>query len=142
MKIQITRLFILPFFLILSLVVKAQTSDWTPVFLTPSGNHVVKGVEAYFQQATCESNGVVFIKFVNTNDYAVNLEWYNAIFTQELQWIHREDDKKSILIPAATTLNGSCNGELILSVDLSLFVQDPAQFKRLSTVGLIINAAN
>lgn len=141
MKIHFTQLFILPL-LVFSISAHSQTSDWTPVFLTPSGNHIVNGVEAYFQQNSCSDEDVVFIKFVNTNSYAVSLEWYNAVFTKELTWVHQENDRKSIIVPAATTLNGNCSSELMLMVDLSLFISDPSQFKRLSTVELKITAAN
>lgn len=141
MKLPFTHLVLLPLIL-LSLAGKAQSSDWTPVFLTPSGNHIVKGVEAYFQAGTCDNQGVVYIKFVNTNNYPVNLEWHNAVFTTGLTWIHQETDRKSLTIPANTSLEGSCQGEPMLVVNLSQFLNDSSQFKRLSTVELLINAAN
>jgi len=141
MKPRFTFLLILSFF-IFSLTAKSQTSDWTPVFIDASGGHTKNGVEVYFKQSACDADGVIFIRFVNTNSYPVSLEWYNAVFTQELAWIHKPEDIKTIIVPASTTLEGTCTGEVMLVVNLSDFISDPVQFKRLSTTELLINAAN
>jgi len=112
----------------------SQAPDWTPIFLQPTGNNVVNGVEGYFQRGICGMDEVVFIKFVNTNNYAVILHWYNAIFTQDITWVHHADDTKTLNVPAASTLTGACGSEVILIVKLSEFISDPAQFKRYGAI--------
>jgi len=121
---------------------KAQSTDWTPIFLTPSGNHIVKGLEGYFQKGTCNSEDVVFVKFVNTNPYPVALTWYNGIFTQEVKWYYNAADTKSLTVPAATTAEGTCGGEALLVIKLTDFISDANQFKRYCSVELTITPAN
>lgn len=121
---------------------KAQTTDWTPIFLTVSGNHIVNGLEGYFQKGVCNNEDVIFVKFVNTNAYAVALTWYNAVFTHEIKWYYNADDTKSLTVPAATTAEGTCGGEALLVIKLSDFISDPNQFKRYCSVELTISKVN
>jgi hypothetical protein len=120
----------------------AQTADWTPIFLTVSGNHIVKGLEGYFQKGICNNEDVVFVKFVNTNPYSVALTWYNAVFTHEIKWYYNANDTKSLTVPAATTSEGTCGGEALLIIKLSDFISDPNQFKRYCSVELTISPVN
>lgn len=141
MQTIFTRLAILPLFLFM-FQSHAQT-DWTPIFLTASGHHIVNGVEAYFAKEECEGEAVVFIKFVNTNGYPVNLTWYNAVFTTNLTWVHHSNDTQTLTVPASTTIEGVCQGgEAVLKVNLNDFITDASTFKRLTTVHLTIAAAN
>jgi len=128
--------------LLYSADIKAQTADWTPIFLTVSGNHIVKGLEGYFQKGTCNNEDVVFVKFVNTNPYPIALTWYNGIFTHEIKWYYNADDTKSLTVPAATTAEGICGGEALLVIKLTDFISDPNQFKRYCSVELTITPAN
>lgn len=121
---------------------KAQSTDWTPIFLTVSGNHIVKGLEGYFQKGVCNGEDVVFVKFVNTNPYPVALTWYNGIFTHEIKWYYDANDTQSLTVPAATTSEGTCGGEALLVIKLTDYITDPSQFKRYCSVELTISQTN
>jgi len=121
---------------------KAQSTDWTPIFLTVSGNHIVKGLEGYFQKGTCNGEDVVFVKFVNTNTYPIALTWYNGIFTHEIKWYCDANDTQLMTVPAATTTEGTCGGEALLVIKLTDFITDPNQFKRYCSVELTITPTN
>lgn len=121
---------------------KAQSTDWTPIFLTVSGNHIVKGLEGYFQKGVCNGEDVVFVKFVNTNPYPVALTWYNGIFTHEIKWYYDANDTQSLTVPASTTSQGSCGGEALLVIKLTDYITDPSQFKRYNSVELTITPTN
>jgi hypothetical protein len=120
----------------------SQSPDWTPIFLTASGHHVKYGVEAYYQRATCGTDEVIFIKFVNTNNHPVKLEWYNAVFTHDITWVHNNNQLFSLTVPASSGNTGECSGEAVLMVQLSDFIADAAKFKRFSTSQLTVTAQN
>lgn len=99
----------------------AQTdtsSAWQPMHLNVSGSNIVNGVEASFQLNKCNGEDVVFVKFINRNTHAVEIEWYDAVFTQEKKWIKKENaaDKKSLSIPANSEVVGDCAGKNELMV--------------------------
>ena len=118
--------------------------DWQTIYLTPGGGNLMDGVEAYFQLATCNGEQVVYVKFINHNEYSVRLEWFDAIFTQELKWINKdaEENKKSLLIAPKVEAAGKCSGtgsaELI--IDLKDFNTDKKEFKRYSAFQLNVLA--
>ena len=121
----------------------AQTSSaWTPIFLSANGDNVKHGVEAYFQRGLCGTDEVVYIRFVNTNNYDVILGWYNAVFTQSIEWIHDNDNLVTLTIPALSNNTGSCSGQAHLVVKLADFIPDPAQFKRFTTSQLTVDKVN
>ena len=109
-------------------------SNWQPIFLTVTGHNMIEGVEAFFQAGKCEKGeSVVFIKFINHNAQSVQLEWYDGVFTQELNWINKEgdDNKKSLIISGNKEANGHCSSlEKDLVIKLSDFIKDPNNFKR------------
>lgn len=115
-------------------------NTWVPIHLTVAGYNTLAGVEASFQQNTCNGQDVVYIKFTNTNNYPVELTWYNAVFTQDLKWISKEDpaDKKTIALSANQNLQGDCAdvNTAVLIVNLSEFIPAISQFKRYGTVAL------
>ena len=92
------------------------------------------GVEASFQINTCDGKDVVLIKFINHNLNPVKIEWFDAVFSQELKWYNKdqEADKKSLVLPAKTELKGECSNLLYptLVVKLKDFVNDTKDFKR------------
>lgn len=102
------------------------------------------GVEAYFQLATCNGEQVVYVKFINHNEYSVRLEWFDAVFTQELKWINKDEErnKKSLLIAPKVEAAGKCSGtgnaELI--INLKDFIADKKEFKRYSAFQLNVLA--
>ncbi len=102
------------------------------------------GVEAYFQLSTCNGENVVYVKFINHNDYSVKLEWFDAVFTQELKWINKDEErnKKSVLIAPQKEAIGACSGQgsAVLIINLKDFVADKNEFKRYSAYQLNVLA--
>lgn len=125
--------------------VHAQTiSDWQPIYLLVTGGNIMDGVEASFQVNTCDGEDVVYIKFINHGAKPVKLEWFDAVFTQELKWINKDQAaaKKSLLLPAKAQVKGDCsttlNPELIIK--LKDFVANKKDFKRYSASQLRVVA--
>jgi hypothetical protein len=123
--------------------VEAQkNSDWQPIFLLVTGANVMDGVEASFKLGTCNNEDVVFVKFINHNDYAVKLEWSDAIFNQELKWLYRTEINKRESITLAPKMEAQ--GEAInkkhpeLIIKLKDFIVDKKNFKRYLTSQLIV----
>ncbi|MDO9185788.1 MAG: hypothetical protein Q7W13_07235 [Bacteroidia bacterium] len=122
----------------------AQTTDWQPIYLTAGGGNLIEGLEASFKSTSCNESDVIYIKFINHNAYPVKLEWFDAVFTQELIWIKKDQvsDKRLLTIPANSKLEGNCsnNTHPELSVNVKNFVSDKKSFKRYSTNNLTVTA--
>jgi len=122
----------------------AQTTDWQPIYLTAGGGNLIDGLEASFKSTSCNESDVIYIKFINHNAYPVKLEWFDAVFTQELIWIKKDQvsDKRLLTIPANSKLEGNCsnNTHSELSVNVKNFVSDKKSFKRYSTNNLTVTA--
>lgn len=137
---------ILIFALILSFPQKVQAqvnSDWQLIGLTPAGYNVLDGVEALFQINVCDGKDVIYIKFINRNVYSVKVEWVDAVFTEELKWINKDNvaDKKTLTIPANGEVKGECSNSTTdvlmksgkeLVVEMKNFVANKKDFKRYS----------
>lgn len=121
----------------------SQNKDnWEPVYLLVTGANTMDGVEASFKLGKCNNEDVVFIKFNNHNDYPVKLEWFDAVFSQELRWINKdgEGNKKKLIVPAKMELKGGCENNTYseLIVKLKDFIGDKQNFKRFHTSQLTI----
>ncbi len=143
MKKIITKLSLLLVLIIFSnFRADAQTSEWQPIYLQVTGANTMEGVEASFQLNTCNAEDVIYVKFINHNEYAVKLEWFDGVFSQELKWVNKEGagDKKSITLAAKAEAKGSClnnsNPELIVKV--KDFVAGKKDVKRYSSSQLLI----
>src|ERR1017187_6748096 len=144
-KITLT-IFVLLFFLFKNF---AQTNapsgqaGWNPIGFNVSGtNNTVNGVAVYYQLSTCNGEDVVFVKFVNNNNYSVNVEWYPAVFTQEHKWIKKETlaDKKSVTLNPNSELEGNCSGTKPETViRLSDFSIKKSDFFRYSTSNIAVS---
>lgn len=124
--------------------VHAQSNlDWQPIYLTPGGGNTVDGVEASFQINTCNSEDKIYLRFVNHNKYNVKLEWFDAVFTQELKWINKDqvEDKKSLILPANVEATGKCSNILYpeLVIKVKNFVADKKEVKRYLASQLKVN---
>ena len=134
------------FILILSSLhqVGAQTNDWQPIFLQVTGVNTMDGVEASFQINTCNGEDIIYIKFINHNENTVKLEWFDAVFSQELKWINKDQalNKKSLILPAGKEAKGECSGKIYpeLIVKIKDFVADKKDFKRYSASQLKVIA--
>jgi hypothetical protein len=112
---------------------KAQNnSGWDQVFLTVSGGNILDGVEAWYQQDTCNGANVVYVRFVNTNPYSAQVSWNDGIFTQDEKWDWKlgTSDRKSVVIPAQVGIKGECTPENALTIKLSDFGIALSEFKR------------
>lgn len=140
------RLFLfLPLFALMLFSANVFSQDknpWQPMYLMVSGLNVMDGVEANFQLNTCGSEDVVYIKFNNRNSYDVKLEWYDAVFTNELKWITQngEGNKRRLVLLSKNELKGSCvdSKESVLIVKLKDFVENKEKFKRFHTSELTV----
>ncbi|MHB8260301.1 MAG: hypothetical protein ACYDCN_07210 [Bacteroidia bacterium] len=75
---------------------------WQPVKLNEQGttaSNVQNGVEFYAQKTDCIAGKVTLAKLVNTNTYAVKVSYQ----------LSPESAAVNVLVPAATTLEGSCS---------------------------------
>lgn len=78
---------------------EAKKQNGNTVEAIPPLNNVLEGVSFYTKKATCGSNNVTFVKLINTNDYAVTIEWQ----------LNPNDNKIVINIPANTSCQGECS---------------------------------
>ena len=119
---------------------------WEPVYLQVTGANTMNGIEADFQVGKCNNEDVVFIKFKNNNDYSVKLEWFDAVFTQELKWINKdgEGSRRSVEIPGKLEITGTCINKDYpqLVVKLTDFITDKKNFKRFHTSQLTVNSTH
>lgn len=128
----------LPILLLLTLVpgskLLAQSGgDWQPVYLQVTGHNETDGVYAWFKHDECEGEDVVFIKLENKNPYPVDVNFFNAVFTQKLEWIKKEDTRRTLTLDAKESIVGSCSASGDYKISLSDFVADASEFKRFST---------
>lgn len=140
------KLLIISFCLLFSsqLLIANNEQNWQTIYLTPGGGNQMDGVEAYFKTATCNGEAVVYVKFINHNDYSVQLEWFDAVFTQELKWINKDEErsKKILLISPKAEVEGGCvtGAKVELVISLKDFVADKSDFKRYSAFQLNVLA--
>lgn len=144
MKRKLQLLFLLLVLIIFSkLQVNAQTnSEWQPVGQTADGSGRIDGVETFFQINECNGKNVIYIRFINRNNYSIKLEWFDAVLTQELNWIFKDKlaDKKSLIINANSDLAGECSvssGNVlkqsthpVLLIEMKNFVVDKNNFNQ------------
>lgn len=145
MKRKITNLsLLLILFVSSNLRVDAQTTDWQPIYLTAGGGNLMYGLEASFKSAPCNESDVIYVQFINHNAYPVKLEWFDAVFTQELIWIKKDqvNDKRSLTVAGNSKLEGTCSNNIHpeLSIKVKNFVSDLKAFKRYSTYNLSVTA--
>ena len=127
-------------FLFLHSKIFAQNT-WNPIGLSVSGDNTMNGVDALFQLNTCNGEDVVFMKLVNHNSYAVIVEWYPAVFTNDLKWIKKENisDKKSITLSPNSDVASDCSGSYRIMMNLLKdFSIGAADFMRFGTTNFAV----
>ncbi len=144
-KIKYFIIFLFALVLSISHEANAQNnSDWQPIYLLVTGGNIMDGVEASFQTNTCNGVDIIFIKFINHNANSVKIEWFDAVFSQELKWNNKEQetDKKSLVLPANSEVKGECSNNLYpaLIVKVKDFVASKKDFKRYSASQLRVVA--
>lgn len=112
------------FMLFYASAIFAQKSPvWHPIGLTVSGKNIQNGVEAFYRVSKSKNKDIILIKFVNLNNYAVNLEWNDAVYTKEQQWKRNEkaDVRKCLTLNNNEIVSGNISDnspkELIVKVD-------------------------
>jgi len=120
------KFYILYFILFFSISsIFAQSNEaWSPIGLTASGKNMQNGVEAFYQLNKCNNESVVFIKFVNHNNYGISLEWKDAVFTKDSEWVVNKNVEvlKHLTLEGNTSVSGDCSG--INQSDLVVKVTD------------------
>lgn len=76
----------------------SKSNEWSSVQFSQAEKNVKNGVEFYKKTDICDNDTVVFIKIVNSNAYAVNVQW-------------QDDAEKTIsfTVPASSELEGKCD---------------------------------
>jgi hypothetical protein len=143
MKKAVVSIFLSIFCLSLSYSAFSQNAvKWEPVYLTVSGGNILDGVEAYFRADVCNSESVIFIKFINRNNYSVKLSWFDAVFTTEAKWINKNSagELKTVTLTSNTELAGDCSSaNPNLTVKLKDFINQTETFKRYAASNLVIS---
>lgn len=103
---------------------------WEMIGFDVAGHNIQNGVEAYYQLNKCNGEDVVYVKFINHNNYPVMIQWTDAVFTQDLKWVNGSS-QKNISLAASQQKEGNCSGsDASLSVSLKNFISDISNFKR------------
>ncbi|MES2593032.1 MAG: hypothetical protein V4608_14210 [Bacteroidota bacterium] len=141
------NLLIAVFVLVLSFIKEstAQTiSDWQLLKLDIAGHTKIKGVEAFAQSNKCKGEDVVYVRFVNHNEYPVAIKWFDAIQTNEHKWIRKEGaaDKKALTLAANQDIKGDCLSELFIECIIKLkdYVDNPNNFSEYAVYHLEVIA--
>ncbi len=126
--------------LCIPLILQAQ-ENWQPMLLTVSGHHEVNGVSAFYQLSDCGDENYILLRFENSNNFAVEVSWYDGVFTQDKQWIrhHGEAAMKKIILEAHSTHFGFCGRDSLLKVLLKDFIPDKSSFYQYKALELVIN---
>ncbi len=130
LKFKILQLF---FLLSITSVFAQSSTEWSKIGLSASGNNIQNGVAAFYKLGVCNNEQVVIIKFSNLNSFPVNVEWNDAVFTNELIWLTIDSNKtkKKMLIGSNQTIFGDCSDESMknLIVKTSDFIKKADNFK-------------
>ena len=108
------------------------STDWEHIYLQVAGHNEVDGVYAWFKESSCDED-VVFLKFKNTNDKAVNVSWYGGVFKSDLTWVDHSDLTYNFEISANSEVEASCVNENSLLVKLNDYSVKSSEFKRFTT---------
>ncbi|MDY0160936.1 MAG: hypothetical protein RBR64_06315 [Bacteroidales bacterium] len=115
---------------------------WEPIGLTLTGNNVYQGVEAYYRLTECNGEYSIILKFVNTNNQKIRLEWEDAIFTNNQEWVTNINDSgvKSLIIYPNSEISCSCSQPIEeLFVKIREFIPDVEDFFKYRTVSFKID---
>lgn len=106
-------------------VINGQTTsnnEWHPVLISMDGTNGYLGVEASYSLSKCNSNDVVLLKLVNTNNYAVKAQWVNVVVTKDGKELYGNNKLVSVKLPASSEKAGDCDSKIVeLTIKLSDF---------------------
>ncbi|MBK9282941.1 MAG: hypothetical protein IPM51_01325 [Sphingobacteriaceae bacterium] len=109
---------------------------WQSAVLRADGATSVEGVESYCMKVTCNNEEFIVIKFKNTNNYKVAVEWTDAIYYNG-NWNPSTGTKK-IYVDANSESIGDCNGNIKLKLGVNSIISFPAGLGHYSTMGLTV----
>ena len=112
---------------------------WQSALIRADGKTNLNGVEAYCTKSVCGNNDYVLIKFVNTNAYQVAVEWIDGIFADGNWTYSQNPTPKKVYVPASSTNEGTCFGEIKLKVMISSLTNSTDQNIHFSVTGLKIS---
>ncbi|MBL4657413.1 MAG: hypothetical protein JKX73_05390 [Flavobacteriales bacterium] len=102
--------------------------DWQKAMVNAAGGNYSQGVDVFFKNVACGDQDQVILKFVNTNEYEVLIEWADAFYTDDKQWIHNErnDKGREIVLGAKQKIEGNCDvkSNQSLRVDTKKYLSD------------------
>lgn len=111
--------------------------SWQNAAIRADGQTMVNGVEPSCMKMTCNNEEYIVIKFKNTNNYQVAVEWTDAIYYNGV-WSQGSNTKK-VYVPANSESTGSCSGEIKLRVNINSIVNLPSGSGHYSTMGLTVS---
>ncbi|MBK9284240.1 MAG: hypothetical protein IPM51_07940 [Sphingobacteriaceae bacterium] len=112
--------------------------NWQNAILRADGLTEIDGVEAFCQLTVCNQQEFIIIKFINKNNYAVNVEWKDAVFHNGNWYYASNPNNKTLNIPANSTAEGSCQGALNLKLSKNSIQDVPQTFEYFTVSGLKI----
>ena len=107
---------------------KASPTVWEQAKVDATGGNHINGVDVFYRLDNCNSKQYIMLKFVNHNTEDVQIEWADAVYTEDQQWLHNErhDKERLIKVKAEETVYGSCasKSEVHLRVDAGSLLRD------------------
>lgn len=125
------------------LVSKAQApsnivaGSWQNAAIRADGQTSVNGVEPSCMKVTCNNEEFIVVKFKNTNNYIVAVEWKDGIYYNGV-WNSGTLTKKLYINPNSEAI-GDCNGDIKLKVNINSIVNLPAGSGHYATMGLTVS---
>jgi len=89
---------------------QSKQEIWTGALVNAAGDNKIKGVNVFFRTVICNEMNFLLLKFVNTNDSEVLIEWANGVYTANKKWVHDEKQgkQKEISIKQGEIAEGIC----------------------------------
>jgi len=145
MPLKLSTLFSILFLSVSSIFAQSQP-EWIPIGLTVSGKNIHSGVEAFYQVNKCNTENVVFIKFINHNTFEVVVEWQDAVFTKNLKWVKGKNEgiMKKITIEGDGVVTGDCIdiNQMDLVVNVSDFIGNIDDFNSFGVNSFSVSSKN
>lgn len=105
------------------------SSNWKQAGINTIDNNTIEGVNVFFKNVECRSQNLVLLKFVNTNDVDVLIEWKHGIIISDREYIHDEHYNlvRQLNLTAKSEIEGDCRSTLTRSLlfKLDQYLDDP-----------------
>jgi len=107
-----------------------SNAKWKPLWL--STTNMFKGVEGFYQYVSCNGTDMVYLKFVNHNNYSIKAGWKDLVITNDEQKLYGKIAHDSVTVAPNGEVAGNCavpNPQL--EIKLSDYGINEANFKSL-----------